>query len=300
MTTGPSPSATPRSSRRARRSIAEGRARRAGRVLRWTYAGLGGPADRRDRAGHPALSGPAGTAVGIVSDLWRFPVKSFGGERVRRAFLGPFGILGDRRHAVVDAEGNALTARRAHALLGFRAALRRRRGRRGRARSPRPRAGSSPGTTRASPTSSDARSATRCALARSAVGRPRRGPGPPADQRLADGRAGLGRRARRSTGAASARTSSWSSTSPSRSPRPAGSGARWRSATSGPVLEVVSPTERCAITTFDPDTLERDNRVLAGPGARAREPLRRLRPRRPARLGARRAPRSRWPRLPRP
>jgi hypothetical protein len=27
---------------------------------------------------------------------------------------------------------------------------------------------------------------------------------------------------------------------------------------------VVSPTERCAITTFDPDTLERDNRVLAG------------------------------------
>jgi uncharacterized protein YcbX len=33
---------------------------------------------------------------------------------------------------------------------------------------------------------------------------------------------------------------------------------------SGPVLQVVSPTERCAITTFDPDTLERDNRVLAG------------------------------------
>ena len=40
---------------------------------------------------------------------------------MRRAFLGPFGILGDRRHAVVDAEGNPLTARRAHALLGFRA-----------------------------------------------------------------------------------------------------------------------------------------------------------------------------------
>ena len=25
-----------------------------------------------------------------------------------------------------------------------------------------------------------------------------------------------------------------------------------------------SPTERCAVTTFDPDTLERDNRVLTG------------------------------------
>ena len=40
----------------------------------------------------------------------------------------------------------------------------------------------------------------------------------------------------------------------------------------GPVLSVVSPTERCAITTFDPDTLERDTRVLAGL-ARARENL---------------------------
>jgi uncharacterized protein len=40
----------------------------------------------------------------------------------------------------------------------------------------------------------------------------------------------------------------------------------------GPVLQVVSPTERCAVTTFDPDTLERDNRVLAGL-ARDRENL---------------------------
>ena len=38
------------------------------------------------------------------------------------------------------------------------------------------------------------------------------------------------------------------------------------------MIEVVSPTERCAITTFDPDTLERDNRVLAGL-ARSRENL---------------------------
>jgi uncharacterized protein YcbX len=61
-------------------------------------------------------------AVGIVADLWRFPVKSFGGERVRRAFLGPFGMLGDRRHAVVDAtSGETLTARRVSRLLGFRA-----------------------------------------------------------------------------------------------------------------------------------------------------------------------------------
>ena len=41
-----------------------------------------------------------------MADLWRFPVKSFGGERLRRAFVGPFGILGDRRVAVVDGAGN--------------------------------------------------------------------------------------------------------------------------------------------------------------------------------------------------
>jgi MOSC domain-containing protein len=60
--------------------------------------------------------------IGIVADLWRFPVKSFGGERIRRAFVGPFGLLGDRRFAVVDdASGEALTARRVSRLLGFRA-----------------------------------------------------------------------------------------------------------------------------------------------------------------------------------
>ena len=41
------------------------------------------------------------------------------GERTRRAFVGPFGLLGDRRHAVVDGAGEPLSARRAHALLGF-------------------------------------------------------------------------------------------------------------------------------------------------------------------------------------
>ena len=58
----------------------------------------------------------------MVSDLWRFPVKSFGGERGRRVFLGPFGFLGDRRCAVVDpADGQAMTARRSPRLLAYRA-----------------------------------------------------------------------------------------------------------------------------------------------------------------------------------
>jgi uncharacterized protein YcbX len=63
---------------------------------------------------------PGNAPLGIVADLWRYPVKSFGGERLRRAFVGPFGLLGDRRYTVADEEG-VMTARRAPALLGFRA-----------------------------------------------------------------------------------------------------------------------------------------------------------------------------------
>jgi uncharacterized protein len=60
-------------------------------------------------------------AVGLVADLWRYPVKSFGGERIRRIFVGPYGFHGDRRFAAVTADGAVVTARRARAMLGFRA-----------------------------------------------------------------------------------------------------------------------------------------------------------------------------------
>ena len=61
---------------------------------------------------------PGNPPLGIVADLWRYPVKSFGGERLRRVFVGPFGLLGDRRYSAADDDG-VLTARRAAALLGF-------------------------------------------------------------------------------------------------------------------------------------------------------------------------------------
>ena len=57
-----------------------------------------------------------------MSDLWRYPVASMGGERLRRAFLGPLGVLGDRRCMVVDSsDGSAITALRNPPLLGYRA-----------------------------------------------------------------------------------------------------------------------------------------------------------------------------------
>jgi len=59
--------------------------------------------------------------VGLVADLWRYPVKSFGGERIRSIFVGPYGFHGDRRFAAVTSDGAVLTARRKRAMLGFRA-----------------------------------------------------------------------------------------------------------------------------------------------------------------------------------
>jgi hypothetical protein len=63
----------------------------------------------------------AARSIGLVADLWRYPVKSFGGERIRTIFVGPFGFHGDRRFAAITPDGSVVTARRKSAILGFRA-----------------------------------------------------------------------------------------------------------------------------------------------------------------------------------
>ena len=53
-----------------------------------------------------------------VAELWRYPVKSLGGERVDRAVVGEHGVEGDRQWALFDvATGFGLTARRVPELL---------------------------------------------------------------------------------------------------------------------------------------------------------------------------------------
>ena len=53
-----------------------------------------------------------------VTQIWRYPVKSIGGERLEAADVGEFGIAGDRGWGVRDlATGMVLTARRAPLLL---------------------------------------------------------------------------------------------------------------------------------------------------------------------------------------
>ncbi|GAA2601714.1 MOSC domain-containing protein [Actinomadura fulvescens] len=59
-----------------------------------------------------------------VSELWRYPVKSLGGQRVTDLELGPRGVIGDRAFALVDARtGKVLTAKRMPVLLRARARL---------------------------------------------------------------------------------------------------------------------------------------------------------------------------------
>ncbi|HEX7135993.1 MAG TPA: MOSC N-terminal beta barrel domain-containing protein [Iamia sp.] len=58
----------------------------------------------------------------VVDEIWRYPVKSMGGERLAEAPVDALGIEGDRRWGIVDAEtGRVLTGRREPDLLLARA-----------------------------------------------------------------------------------------------------------------------------------------------------------------------------------
>ena len=58
-----------------------------------------------------------------VAELWRYPVKSMGGERLRTSEIGWDGMRGDREVHVEDGRGRVITARTHPRLLGFRATL---------------------------------------------------------------------------------------------------------------------------------------------------------------------------------
>ncbi|MDX1695817.1 MAG: MOSC domain-containing protein [Ketobacteraceae bacterium] len=63
------------------------------------------------------------TEVGKVSELWRYPVKSMEGNRVKESFIGKAGMLGDRNWALRDESiGELTTVRKIPKLLKFKAA----------------------------------------------------------------------------------------------------------------------------------------------------------------------------------
>lgn len=60
--------------------------------------------------------------VGTVVEIWRYPVKSLGGENVSAAQVSAAGLAGDRHWAVIDGEAREIrTAKRWPELLGYRA-----------------------------------------------------------------------------------------------------------------------------------------------------------------------------------
>jgi uncharacterized protein len=59
----------------------------------------------------------------FVAELWRYPVKSMGGERLERCVLGADGIPGDRLVHVEDGGGDVVTARGRPRLLQHRVRL---------------------------------------------------------------------------------------------------------------------------------------------------------------------------------
>ncbi len=55
---------------------------------------------------------------GRVGELWRYPVKSLQGERLKRVAIGPLGVKGDRALGVRDlATGAVLSAKKEEALV---------------------------------------------------------------------------------------------------------------------------------------------------------------------------------------
>ena len=64
------------------------------------------------------------TASLTVSALARYPVKSCRGQALDAAVVEPWGLAGDRRWMVVDADGAVITAREVHRLLLVRPELR--------------------------------------------------------------------------------------------------------------------------------------------------------------------------------
>jgi len=59
----------------------------------------------------------------FVAEIWRYPVKSMAGEALGEADVGLAGIPGDRIVQIFNGHGRVVTARTHPALLGHRAAL---------------------------------------------------------------------------------------------------------------------------------------------------------------------------------
>ncbi len=63
----------------------------------------------------------AQSQVGVIKELFRYPVKSMLGERLTEAEIGLKGVIGDRAWALRESNGRIVTAKKWANMLGFRA-----------------------------------------------------------------------------------------------------------------------------------------------------------------------------------
>jgi uncharacterized protein YcbX len=57
--------------------------------------------------------------IGVVKDLFRYPVKSMRGERLSEVDIGAHGVIGDRAYALREANGRIVTAKKRANMLEF-------------------------------------------------------------------------------------------------------------------------------------------------------------------------------------
>jgi uncharacterized protein YcbX len=57
--------------------------------------------------------------IGVVKDLFRYPVKSMLGERLVELDIGENGVIGDRAYGLREASGRVVTAKKWPALFEF-------------------------------------------------------------------------------------------------------------------------------------------------------------------------------------
>ncbi len=58
-----------------------------------------------------------------IKELWRYPVKSMAGERLKEISINEFGLAGDRQVLVLGPNGCVLTSRTHYRLLGLKGSL---------------------------------------------------------------------------------------------------------------------------------------------------------------------------------
>ena len=57
--------------------------------------------------------------IGVVQDLFRYPVKSMQGEQLGVVEIGAQGVIGDRAYALRETNGRVVTAKKWANLLAF-------------------------------------------------------------------------------------------------------------------------------------------------------------------------------------